>query len=85
MQTARHAIASSATYAEPTGVVCAIAPIASDSSALRAILPVAGVLVSGVVALLLALLGLVLTCPAAQHAESVAGLTRGATPTEMGG
>lgn len=85
MQTARHADAGSATNAEPTGVVCAIAPIASDSSALRAILPVAGILVSGVAALILSLLGLVLTCPAAQHAESVAGLTRGATPTRLGG
>lgn len=85
MQTARHASACSATNAETAGVVCAIAPIASDSSILRAILPVAGVLVSGVVALILPLLGLVLTCPAAQHAESVAGLIRGATPTRLGG
>ena len=94
MQTARHASGASATAAETTCPVYAnasvanTAPKAVDPSLPRTILPVAGILVSGVVALLLsllALLGLILSCPAAQQVNGVAGLKQSATPTRMGG
>jgi threonine/homoserine/homoserine lactone efflux protein len=94
MQTARHASGASAMAAETTRTVftsasfARTAPNAVEPSFLRTILSVAGILVSGVVALLLsllALLGLILSCPAAQQVTGVAGLKQSATPTRMGG